>query len=389
MSFRKGSPACPWVEKVSGIVGWISGFEAAHSQMALKDGECLLPVGLASRIPPQPRQRKHHMKAIVYHNYGPPDVLKCEEIEKPTAGDDEVLIKVRAAGVNPLDLLFRGTSYMVRIMTGLRKPKETRLGHDVAGQVEAVGRNVTQFKPGDAVFGTCKGVFAEYVCASESALVLKPDKATFEQAACVPIAALTALQGLRLGGLGEKGQIQPKQKVLINGASGGVGTFAVQIAKSFGADVTGVCSTRNVDMVRSVGADCVIDYTQEDFTERGQRYDLILDCVGNRSLSAHGRVLNPKGVCVIAGAKGMWTFLTRALTAPILSRFVSQKFVLFIAKLNKEDLTIMRDLMECGKITPVIDKRYKLSEVPEAIRYLEEGHARGKVVITLEYANQT
>src|SRR6266699_2734216 len=251
MSFRKGSPACPWVEKVSGIVGWISGFEAAHSQMALKDGECLLPVGLASRIPPQPRQRKHHMKAIVYHNYGPPDVLKCEEIEKPTAGDDEVLIKVRAAAVNPLDLLFRGTSYMVRMITGLRKPKDTRLGVDVAGQVEAVGRNVTQFKLGDAVFGTCKGAFAEYVCAPESALVVKPDNVTFEQAASVPIAALTALQGLRLGGLGlgglgDKGHIQPGQKVLINGASGGVGTFAVQIAKSFGADGTSVCSTRNV-----------------------------------------------------------------------------------------------------------------------------------------------
>src|SRR5437660_431078 len=213
------------------------------------------------------------MKAIVYRNYGSPDVLRLEEIEKPTAGDDEILIKVRAAAVNPLDLLFRGTSYMVRIMTGLRKPKETRIGHDVAGQVEAVGRNVTQFKPGDAVFGTCKGAFAEYVCAPESALVVKPDNVTFEQAASVPIAALTALQGLRLGGLGlgglgDKGQIQAKQKVLINGAAGGVGTFAVQIAKSFGADVTGVCSTRNVDMVRSIGADHVVDYTKQDYTKQ-------------------------------------------------------------------------------------------------------------------------
>src|SRR3989475_4950482 len=219
------------------------------------------------------------MKAIVYHSYGSPDVLRLEEIEKPTAGDDEVLIKVRAAAVNPLDLLFRGTSYMVRIMTGLRKPKDTRLGVDMAGQVEAVGRNVTQFKPGDAVFGTCKGAFAEYVCTSESALVVKPDNVTFEQAASVPIAAITALQGLRLGGLGDKGQIQAKHKVLINGASGGVGTFAVQI----GADVTGVCSTRNVEMVRSIGAKQVIDYTREDFTKSGQsydqRYDLILDCV--------------------------------------------------------------------------------------------------------------
>jgi len=299
------------------------------------------------------------MKAIVYHSYGPPDVLKCEEIEKPSAGDNEVLIKVRAAAVNPLDLLFRGTSYMVRIMTGLRKPKDTRLGVDVAGQVEAVGRNVTQFKPGDAVFGTCKGAFAEYVCAPESVLVLKPDNVTFEQAASVPIAAITALQGLRLGGLGlgglgDKGHIQPGQKVLINGASGGVGTFAVQIAKSFGADVTGVCSTRNVEMVRSIGAKQVFDYTREDFTKSGQsydqRYDLILDCVGNHSLLAHRRALNPNGVCVVAGAKGLWDFLTRSLTAPVLSRLVSQKFVTFIAKLNKQDLTIMRELMATGKV---------------------------------------
>ncbi len=328
------------------------------------------------------------MKAIVYRNYGSPDVLRLEEIEKPSAGDNEVLIKVRAASVNPLDLLFRGTSYMVRMITGLRRPKDTRLGVDVAGQVEAVGRNVTQFKPGDAVFGTCKGAFAEYACAPESALVVKPDNVTFEQVASVPIAALTALQGLRLGGLGDKGQIQAKHKVLINGASGGVGTFAVQIAKSFGADVTGVCSTKNVDMVRSIGAKQVFDYTREDFTKSGQsydqRYDLILDCVGNHSLLAHRRALNPNGVCVVAGAKGLWDFLTHALAAPVLSRLVSQKFVTFIAKLNKEDLTMMRELMATGKVTPVIDRRYSLSEVPEAIRYLEKRHARGKVVITLE-----
>ena len=333
------------------------------------------------------------MKAIVYRNYGSPDVLRLEEIEKPTAGDDEILIKVRAAAVNPLDLLFRGTSYMVRMITGLRKPKDTRLGVDVAGQVEAVGRNVTQFKLGDAVFGTCKGAFAEYVCAPESALVVKPDNVTFEQAASVPIAAITALQGLRLGGLGDKGHIQPGQKVLINGASGGVGTLAVQIAKSFGADVTGACSKRNVDMVRSIGAKQVFDYTREDFTKSGQsydqRYDLILDCVGNHSLLAHRRALNPNGVCVVAGAKGLWDFLTHALAAPVLSRLVSQKFVTFIAKLNKKDLTIMRELMADGKVTPVIDRRYSLSEVPEAMRYLETRHARGKVVITLDDANQT
>jgi NADPH:quinone reductase-like Zn-dependent oxidoreductase len=327
------------------------------------------------------------MKAIVYYNYGSPDVLKCEEIEKPTAGDNEVLIKVRAASVNPLDWHYmRGTPYIVRILAGLRKPKVTRLGVDVAGQVEAVGRNVTQFKPGDEVFGSCRGAFAEYACTSESALVMKPDNLTFEQAASVPIAAFTALQGLRRGGLGDKGQIQPGQTVLINGAAGGVGTLAVQIAKSFGADVTGVCSTRNVDMVRSIGADRVIDYTQGDFTKSGQRYDLFFDCVGNHSLSACRRVLNPRGIYIpVGGEGGRWMIgpLARSITALVWSRFVSQKLVpFFLAKSSKEDLTIMRELMEAGKVTPVIDKRYRLSEVPEAIRYLEEGHARGKVVIT-------
>jgi NADPH:quinone reductase-like Zn-dependent oxidoreductase len=323
------------------------------------------------------------MKAIVYSNYGSPDVLKCEEIEKPTAGDNEVLIKVRAASVNPYDWHFmRGTPYAVRIPAGLRKPKVTRLGADVAGQVEAVGRNVTQFKPGDAVFGTCRGAFAEYACTSEAALVMKPSNVTFEQAASVPIAAFTALQGLR-----DKGHIQPGQKVLINGAAGGVGTFAVQIAKSYGAEVTGVCSTRNVDMVRSIGADRVIDYTQEDFTKSGQRYDLLFDAVGNHSLSACRRVLNPKGVLIMAGGTaGRWMIgaLARGIAALVLSRFVSQDLVGILARTRKEDLTIMRALIEAGKVTPVIDRRYKLSEVPEAVRYLEEGHARGKVVVTLE-----
>jgi NADPH:quinone reductase-like Zn-dependent oxidoreductase len=236
----------------------------------------------------------------------------------------------------------RGAPYVVRIMTGLLKPKVTRLGVDVAGQVEAVGRNVTQFKPGDEVFGACRGAFAEYACTAESAVVMKPDNVTFEQAGSVHVAALTALQGLR-----DKGRIQPGQKVLINGAAGGVGTFAVQIAKSLGAEVTGVCSTRNVDMVRSIGADRVIDYTQEDFTKTGQRYDLILDCVGNHSLLTCRRFLTPKGIHVGVGGPSM------------------------------------RELMATGKVTPVIDRRYKLSEVPEAVRYLEEGHARGKVVITV------
>ncbi len=323
------------------------------------------------------------MKAAVYTRYGPPDVVvQIADVEKPIPKDNEVLIQVRAASVNPLDWHFmRGTPYFVRIMTGLRKPKITRLGVDVAGQVEAVGGNITQFKPGDEVFGSCRGAFAEYACTSESALVAKPNNVTFEQAASAPVAAFTALQGLR-----DKGQIRPGQKVLINGAAGGVGTFAVQIAKWFGADVTGVCSTRNVDMVRSIGTDHVIDYTQEDFTKRGQRYDLIFDCVGNHPLSACRRVLNPKGIYVMVGdrsGRGMIGLLSRLIAALVLSWFVSQKLVTFLARPSKADLSIVRELMATGKVRPVIDKRYRLNEVPEAIRYLEEGHARGKVVITL------
>ncbi len=322
----------------------------------------------------------HHMKAAVYSRYGPPDVVQIKDLEKPVPKDNEVLIRVRAASVNPLDWhLMRGTPYVGRLMFGLRKPKITRPGVDVAGQVEAVGRNVTQFKPGDEVFGSCRGAFAEYACTSESALVTKPNRVTFEQAASAPVAAFTALQGLR-----DKGRIQPGQKVLINGAAGGVGTLAVQIAKSFGADVTGVCSTRNVDMVRSLGADRVIDYTQEDFTKSGQHYNLIFDLVANHSLLACRRVLNPKGIYIAAGVLGvsMIGLLARLITAPVLSLFVSQKFVMLMARSSKEDLTIMHKLMEDGKVTPVVDRRYRLSEVPEAIRYLAEGHARGKVVIT-------
>ncbi len=323
------------------------------------------------------------MEAIVYRNYGSPDVLKYEEIEKPIPADNELLVRVRAASVNPLDCHYmRGTPYVVRMQAGLRKPKVTRLGVDFAGTIEAVGRNVTQFKPSDEVFGGRTGALAEYVCVREDrAVVLKPANLTFEQAASVPIAAITALQGLR-----DKGKIQPGQKVLINGASGGVGTFAVQIAKSFGADVTGVCSARNVDMIRSIGADRVIDYTKEDFSKSGQRYDLILDCFANHSLSACRRILNPKGIYIAVGGPvgSMIGLLASLITALVLSLFVSQKFVMLLAGLNREDLTILRDLMQAGKVTPVIDKRYRLSEVPEAIRYLEEGHARGKVVITLE-----
>jgi NADPH:quinone reductase-like Zn-dependent oxidoreductase len=322
------------------------------------------------------------MKAIVYSRYGSPDVLRCEEIEKPIPGDDQILLKIRAASVNPLDWHFmRGTPYLIRMMTGLSKPKTARLGVDVAGLVEAVGRNITQFKPGDEVFGGCRGAFAEYVCTSESAVVMKPDNLTFEQAASVPVAAFTALQGLR-----NKGHIQPGQKVLINGAAGGVGTFAVQIARWFGAEVTGVCSTGNVGIVRSIGADRVIDYTHEDFTKGGHLYDIVFDTVGNHSLSECLRILNPRGTLVmVGGTDARWIApLVRPVKAMVLSRFVSQKLVMFLAKPNKEDLTLVRDLMAAGKVTPVIDRCYGLSEVPEAIRYLEEGHARGKVVITGE-----
>jgi NADPH:quinone reductase-like Zn-dependent oxidoreductase len=343
------------------------------------------------------RSRSPYLKAAVYSRYGPPDVIQIDDLEKPVPKENEVLIKVCAASVNPLDEgLMKGGG---RIVTGLRKPKAGRLGVDVAGKVEAVGRNVTQFKPGDAVFGVCvsdpqasalrvwipQGAFAEYACAPESALVTKPDNMTFEQAAAAPVVAFTALQGLRLGGLGNTGQILG-QKVLINGAAGGVGTFAVQIAKSFGAEVTGVCSTRNVDMVRSIGADHVIDYKQENFTASGQRYGLFFDCIGNHSLSACRRVLSPKGIYVMVGdrsGRGMFGILFRLVAAFVLTRFVGQKLVTFLARPEKEDLTIMCELMAAGKVTPVIDRRYGLSEVSEAIRYLGEGHARGKVVIRL------
>jgi len=325
------------------------------------------------------------MKAIVYQNFGSPDILRFEEIDKPTPADNEVLIRVRAASVNPLDWkLMKGGPFILRLLLGLGKSKIKRPGVDVAGQVEAVGRNVTQFKPGDEVFGICRGAFAEYatsqsVSGKKSVLVLKPANVTFDQAASAPVAALTALQGLR-----DKGRIRQGQKVLINGAAGGVGTFAVQMAKSFAANVTGVCSTTNVDMVRSIGADCVIDYTKEDFTRSGQRYDLVLDCVGNHSLSACRRVLNPKGILVMVGAPDdspVFRLLARLLGALVLSRFVSQQMVFFIAKVNQEDLTILGEFMATGRITPVIDKHYRLSQLPEAFRYAAEGHSRGKLIV--------
>jgi NADPH:quinone reductase-like Zn-dependent oxidoreductase len=321
------------------------------------------------------------LKAIVYHEYGSPDVLKCEEIDKPAAGDDEILIRVRAASANPREWHFmRGQPYMIRIMSGFGKPKITRLGVDLSGEVEAVGRNVTQFHPGDEVFGAKLGALAEYVCGGENHFVLKPANLTFEQAAAMPTAGLTALQALR------KGRIQPGQRVLINGAAGGVGTFAVQIAKSFGADVTAVCSTKSVDLVRSIGADHVIDYTREDFTESDQRYDLIVDCVSNHSLSACRRVTSPRGTYILVGGTGGGRWMgpmTNGLKAVLLSRFVSQNLLMFLTSPSKADLVTLKELAETRKVTPVIDRTYALNAVPEAIRYLEQGHARGKVVIAL------
>jgi NADPH:quinone reductase-like Zn-dependent oxidoreductase len=320
------------------------------------------------------------MKAIVYRCYGPPDVLLLEDIDKPTPADDEVLVRVRAASANPLDWHYmRGTPYIMRMDAGVGVPKVQRFGVDFAGTVEAVGRNVKRFKPGDDVFGAKHGAFAEYVAVREErALVTKPANVTFEQAAAVPVAAVTALQALR-----DKGDIEAGDRVLINGASGGVGTFAVQLAKSFGASVTGVCSTRNVDLVQSIGADRVIDYTREDFTTSGERYDLILDMVGNHSLMRLRRVLEPDGTLVIVGGKeGKWISpMDRPVKAFLLSPFIEQEMVMLLADLNQADLNLLANLMQTGKLTPVIDRRYPLSTASEAIRYLEEGHARGKVLI--------
>ena len=323
------------------------------------------------------------MKAITYRCYGSPDVLEYADVEKPTPADDEVLVKIYAAAVNPLDWHYmRGSPYFMRLGSGLGAPKNTGMGADFAGTVEAVGTKVKRFKPGDEVFGGRTGAFAEYVTIRENrALALKPANMTFGQAASVPIAAVTALQALR-----DKGKIKPGQKVLINGASGGVGTFAVQIAKSLGAEVTGVCSTRNVEMVRAIGADHVFDYTKENYTESGEHYDIIIDNVGNHPLLANRRVLNPEGVLVmIGGAKGDWLGpVMSPLKALMISPFVSQEFVMILAQLKQEDLTILGDLMQAGEVTPVIDRRFRLNEVPAAIRYSEEGHARGKIIIDLE-----
>jgi NADPH:quinone reductase-like Zn-dependent oxidoreductase len=329
------------------------------------------------------KNRSNQMKAIVNTQYGSPDVLQLKEIERPTPTDDEVLVKVYAVSVNVADLhLLRADPFLIRLSSGLFKPKNKILGSDIAGRVEAVGSNVKQFKVGDEVFGDISacgwGGFAEYACAREDAFALKPANLSFEEAAAVPMAAVTALQGIRYAG-----QIQPGQKVLINGASGGVGSFAVQLAKSSGAEVTAVCSTRNVEMARSLGADHVIDYTQEDFTKNGKQYDLILATNGDRSISDYRRALSPKGIYVHTG--GSVAQMSQAMIqGPWISMTGSQKMgSMGVAKPNQNDLVIMKELLEAGKVKPVIDRTYPLSEVADAIRYLEEGHALGKVVITV------
>jgi NADPH:quinone reductase-like Zn-dependent oxidoreductase len=323
------------------------------------------------------------MKAIVRDTYGSPDVLELRDIDKPEIADDEVLVHVHAAGVGrDVWHVMTGLPYPIRLAGfGLRVPKNPVIGSDVAGVVEAVGKYVTRFQPEDEVFGIGKGSYAEYVCARENKLVHKPANLTFEQAAVVAISGLTALQGLR-----DHGKVHPEQEVLVIGASGGVGTYAVQLAKAFGAHVSGVCSTTKVDMVRSIGADHVIDYTREDFAEGDKRYDLILDIGGNSSLSRLRRILTPQGTLVIVGGEGGGRWLggnDRQLRALMLSPFVGQKLRTFISKENHEDMNVLKELIESGKVTPVIDRTCPLSEAPEAIRYLEEGHTQGKVVITV------
>jgi NADPH:quinone reductase-like Zn-dependent oxidoreductase len=320
------------------------------------------------------------MKAIACTKYGSPDGLQLKEVEKPTPTDNGVLVKVHAASINKADLYLLTHPNVVRLVGGqLRKPKRKILGTDVAGRVEAVGRNVKEFQPSDEVFGGAYGSFAEYVCAREDLLVLKPANVTFEESATVTVAGITALQGLR------KGNVQSGQRVLINGASGGVGTFLVQIAKSFGAEVTAVCSTRNLDNARLMGADHVIDYTKEDFTKSGQRYDLIIAANGYHSIISYRRALSPKGICVTTGGT-MGQIFQAILLGPLISLIGSKKMRSSgFARLNQKDLVFLKELLETGKIKPVIDRRYPLSEAAEAFRYFEEGHAKGKVVITLEH----
>jgi NADPH:quinone reductase-like Zn-dependent oxidoreductase len=321
------------------------------------------------------------MKAIVQTRYGSPEVLRLKDVDKPVIGDDQVLVRVQAAAVNIGDWhLLRGVPYVIRLVAGLRRPRREIPGLDIAGQVESVGQNVRQFRPGDEVFGWCKGAFAEYACAAENDLLPKPANLTPEESAAVGDSAFTALAAVR-----DQGKVQPGDEVLINGASGGVGTFAVQIAKSFGANVTGVCSTRNLDTVRSLGADQVIDYTTEDFAQTGRRYDVMLDLVGTRSLSDCRRALTPRGTYVVVGVKdmGRWLGLGRQIKALSLSPFVRQRMRVFVVRHNSDDLAVLKQLVEAGKVAPVIDRRFALSDVPDALRYQGEGHARGKIVIAV------
>jgi len=325
------------------------------------------------------------MKAIVYEKYGSPDVIQLKDIETPTPKDDEVLIKIHAASVNAYDWHFLTADiFLIRFMGGgLLKPKNTRLGADMAGRIEAVGKNVKEFQPGDEVFGMVIGSFAEYVCAPENALALKPVQTSFNETAAIPMAAITALQGLR-----DEGQIRAGQKVLINGASGGVGTFAVQIAKSFGTEVTAVCSTRNLEQARSIGAEHVIDYTKEDFTKNGQQYDLVFAANGYHSLSAYKRALTPKGIYVMAGGS-MAQIFQSMLMGSMMSETGGRKMTGVSAKRNQNDLIFIKELFEAGKVKSIIDRQYPLSEAAEALRYLGAGHARGKVVISVESNNKT
>ncbi len=320
------------------------------------------------------------MKAITYRRYGPPDVLELVEVAKPEIKPEEVLVRAYAASVNPLDWHFmRGSPAPVRLVTGLVRPKDGRLGRDLAGVIEAVGSQVTEFREGEEVFGAAQGAFAEYVAARADRLARKPRRISFEQAAAVPVAGITALQGLR-----DKGGLRPERTVLVIGAAGGVGTFAVQIARAVGAKVTGVCSTRNVGMVASIGAERVVDYTREDFAMGESRYDVVLDCIGDRGLSDYRRIMNPGGVHVgVGGSGGTVRMLLDLLKVGVVSPFVSQRFVSFIASLNGNDLASLAELMEGGTVTPVIDRTYPLERVADAIRYLETGHARGKVVVTI------
>lgn len=323
------------------------------------------------------------MQAVVYHRYGSPDVLEVQEIPRPIPTEEQVLVRVHAASVNPYDWHFlRGAPSFVRLFTGMGKPKSPRLGADVAGIVEVVGARVAQFKPGDFVFGTAKGSFAEYACALASQLAVKPQEISFEQAACLPIAGITALQGLR-----DKAKVQTRQTVLINGAAGGVGTFAVQIAKSLGARVTGVCSTKNLELLRSIGADEVIDYTHEDLARPGQQYDLLFDLVGNRPLADCLRVLRPHGTYIACGGggpdRGSWDMLAGLILNAVQSPFVSQKMPGLLAKINSQDLATLADLVRRGNVVPVVDRTYSLGETAAAVRHVESGHARGKVVIAV------